>query len=72
MIDTDQSSRICPESYENVDTSNLVQAPSASLVGIGIALVGLILVLFIANAYMYRSSSSELTKALQGIIDSSK
>src|SRR5882672_8696132 len=72
LIDTDQSSRICPESYENVNTSDLVQAPSASLVGIGIALVGLVIVLFIANAYMYRSSSSELTKALQGIIDSSK
>jgi len=72
LIDTDQSSKICPESYEHVDSSNLVQAPSASLVGIGIALVGLIIVLFIANAYMYRSSSSELTKALQGIIDNSK
>jgi len=72
LIDTDQSSRICPESYENVDTSNLVQAPSASLVGIGIALVGLIIVLFIANAYMYRSSSSELTKALDGIVKASQ
>jgi type IV/VI secretion system ImpK/VasF family protein len=72
LIDTDQSSRICPESYENVDTSDLVQPPSASLVGIGIALLGLIIVLFIANAYMYRSSSSELTKALDGIIKSSQ
>jgi type IV/VI secretion system ImpK/VasF family protein len=72
LIDTDQSARICPESYENVDTSNLVQPPSASLVGIGIALIGLIFVLFVANAYMYRSSSSELTKALDGIVDASK
>src|SRR3954462_9590007 len=72
MIDTDRGSKICPESYENVDTSNLVQPPSASLVGIGIALVGLIVVLFIANAYMYRSSSNELTRALQGVIDASK
>jgi type VI protein secretion system component VasF len=72
LIDSDQSSRICPESYENVDTSNLVQPPSASLVGIGIALVGLIIVLFIANAYWYRSSSAELTKALEGIVNASK
>src|SRR5688572_4190920 len=72
LIDTDQSARICPESYENVDTSNLVQPPSASLVGIGIALVGLILVLFVANAYLYKSSSSELTNALNGIIENSK
>jgi type IV/VI secretion system ImpK/VasF family protein len=72
LIDTDQSARICPESYEHVDTSDLVQPPSASLVGIGIALIGLVLVLFIANAYMYRSSSSELTKALDGIIKASQ
>jgi type VI secretion system protein ImpK len=72
QIDTDQSSRICPESYQNVDTSNLVQPPSASLVGIGIALVGLIIVLFVANAYLYRSSSSELTNALNGIIKASQ
>jgi type VI secretion system protein ImpK len=72
LIDTDQSSKICPESYEHVDTSDLVQPPSASLVGIGIALVGLIIVLFIANAYMYRNSSSELTKALDGIIKASQ
>jgi len=72
LIDTDQSARICPESYEHVDTSNLVQPPSASLVGIGIALIGLIIVLFIANAYMYRSSSSELTKALDGIVKASQ
>jgi type VI secretion system protein ImpK len=72
LIDTDQSARICPESYEHVDTSNLVQPPSASVVGIGIALVGLVFVLFVANAYLYRSSSSELTKALDGIIEASK
>src|SRR6266704_4654091 len=72
LIDSDQSSRICPESYENVDTSNLVQAPSASLVGIGIALLGLILVLLVANAYMYHNSSSELTKALEGIAKASQ
>jgi type IV/VI secretion system ImpK/VasF family protein len=72
VIGTDQTARICPEAYENVDTSNLVQPPSASLVGIGIALVGLILVLFVANAYLYKSSSSELTNALNGIIENSK
>jgi len=43
-----------------------------SILIVGIALLGLVVVLFIANAYMYRSSSSELTKALQGIIDASK
>ena len=72
LIDTDQSSKICPESYENVDSSNLVQPPSASLVGIGIALVGLIIVLFVANAYMYHNSSAELTKALEGILKASQ
>jgi type VI secretion system protein ImpK len=68
LIDTDQSARICPEAYENVDLSDLVEPPSASLVGIGIVLVGLALVLFIANVYLYRVSSQQLNDALNAII----
>ena len=58
--DAQASTRICPESYENVNTSNLIQPPAASMVGIGIGLVGAIIVLFVANAFLYRASSREL------------
>jgi type VI secretion system protein ImpK len=67
LIDVDQTSRICPESYEHVNTSNLIEPPSASLVGIGIALVGMAIVLFVANVVLYRSSSAELLRALDDI-----
>lgn len=72
LIDTDQSARVCPEAYENVDLSNLVEPPSASLMGIGIVLLGLVLVLFIANAYLYHDSSKELTTALEKIVSTTK
>jgi len=55
----DQSARICPESYEHVTPAiwcSRQRQPGRDW----IALLGLVIVLFIANAYMYRSSSSEL------------
>jgi type VI protein secretion system component VasF len=69
-IDADQLARICPESYEHVNTANLIEPPGSSLVGIGIALVGLVIVLFVANAYSYKSTSSKLTDSLKSIISS--
>jgi type IV/VI secretion system ImpK/VasF family protein len=60
-------SRIVPEAYEHVDTSNLIQSPGASLLGIAIALVGLTIVLFVANAYLYRTSSHDLNRAVSDI-----
>lgn len=66
-IDADPISRICPENYDNINTANLVEPPGASLVGIGIALVGLIIVLFAANFYLYYSTSSQLRGNLDRI-----
>jgi type VI secretion system protein ImpK len=68
LIEIDQTSKICPESYEHVDTSNLIEPPGASLVGIGIALVGMAIVLFVANVILYKASSDELSGALKTII----
>jgi hypothetical protein len=67
--DVNDSNKICPEAYENVNTSNLVQPPARGLVGIGIGLVGAILVLFVANAFLYKSSSQELQRAVKGVVD---
>lgn len=64
------AARIVPEAYEHVDTSNLIQSPGASLLGIGIALIGLTIVLFLANAYLYRTSSRDLNQAVSEIVDS--
>ena len=67
--DVNDTNKICPEAYENVNTSNLVQPPARGLVGIGIGLVGAILVLFVANAFLYKSSSQELQRAVKGVVD---
>jgi type IV/VI secretion system ImpK/VasF family protein len=60
--------RICPEAYEHVDTRNLIEPPSRHLGAILIAFVGLLLMLFVINAYLYRAASTELSKSLQAII----
>jgi type VI protein secretion system component VasF len=59
--------RICPDAYENVDTRDLVEPPGTKLLGIAIALVGLTLVLFLANAYLYTDNAKELNKSLHSI-----
>ena len=66
-IDVDQSSRICPEAYEHVDTSDLVQPPGAKLVGIAVALLLLIILLFVVNVYLFKSYSHDLMAALSTI-----
>jgi type VI secretion system protein ImpK len=71
-MDADGAGRFCPEAYEHVNTSDLIEPPGRSLVGIAIALVGLAVVLFVANIVMYRSSSTRLNEALTTIQVQSK
>lgn len=68
FTEADQSARIVPEAYEHVNTSNLVTTPSSSLLPLAIAVLGLLVVLFAANTYLFRQSSSSLTNAVQRIV----
>jgi len=68
MMDVDEASRICPEAYEHVDTSDLVQPPGMKLLGIFIALIGMMVVMFVANFFLFRTTASELQAALRKII----
>jgi type IV/VI secretion system ImpK/VasF family protein len=67
-MDADDAARICPEAYQHTDTSNLVAPPGQKLVGIGIALVGLIIAVFVTNFIMFMWFSQDLTMALRKII----
>jgi type IV/VI secretion system ImpK/VasF family protein len=67
-VPLDDASRICPEAYDNVDTRDLIEPPGRKLVGIAIALVGLVVVLFVTNMYLYRDASHGLSQALRKII----
>ncbi len=59
--------RICPDAYEKVDSRDLIEPPGTKLIGIAIALVGLMIVLFFAYGYLYRDASNKLMKALSDI-----
>ncbi len=72
LMDKDDSARLCPEAYENVDTRTLIEPPGAKILGWGIALVGAILVLFAANWVLYSESRGDLTGALEDIRDPSQ
>ncbi|MFW6163809.1 MAG: DotU family type IV/VI secretion system protein [Planctomycetota bacterium] len=68
LMDKDEESRLCPEAYQHTDTRDLVEPPGAKLLGIGIALVGLIIVLFVANIYVFGHSSKVLREAFTDIL----
>jgi len=67
-VDTDIDTRICPDAYENLNTSDLVEPPAVKLVGIAVALVGLIIVLFVSNIFLFRWTSDELVAALRDVV----
>jgi len=62
-----ETQRICADAYEKVDTRDLVEPPGTKLIGIAIALVGLILVLFFTYGWLYHDSSSKLLQALKTV-----
>ena len=62
-MEVNEGSRICPETYENINTSNLVEPPSRTLLGIAIAVMGWMIVLGIANFYLYKYQSDDLSSA---------
>jgi type VI protein secretion system component VasF len=57
--------KICAEAYEKVDTRDLIEPPGTKLIGIAIALVGLIIVLFLTYGYLYHDSSKKLRDSLE-------
>ena len=63
-----ESNRICPDAYEKVDTRDLIEPPGTKLIGMAIALVGLIIVLFFAYGYMYKDASKKLNNSLAQVI----
>jgi len=63
----DRNSVVCPGAYEHVDGRDLIEPPGHKLVGIAIALVGLVIVLFVTNAHLYKEASSDVAKALKRI-----
>lgn len=68
MMDADRSAKICPESYDNVNTSDLVQPPARTLVAVAIVLVGLTATLFAANVALYLDKQGRMKDALGALM----
>ena len=67
MMDPDKRSLICPKAYENVDTRDFIEPPSAKLVGIGITLIALIIIWAVAYCFLFKWTSDDLAESLDVI-----
>ena len=66
-METDKTVRICPETYLNVDTRDLVQPPASKLGGIAIVFAGLCLIVVTVEAYLFHAASISLTDSLTAV-----
>ena len=70
-VDTDVNAKICQESYENVDTRNLVAPPSSKLFVLGIIFICFLVAAIAAYVVIYTSTGSALSVSLDAIIKNS-
>jgi hypothetical protein len=66
-METDKSVRLCPETYLNVDTRDLVQPPTSRLGGIAIVFAGLCLIVVMVEVYLFHAASLSLTDSLTAV-----
>jgi len=67
LMDKDDAARICPEAYEHADARNLIEPPGAKILGILIAFIGLLVVVWGANLVAYKAATKDLESALNAI-----
>jgi type VI secretion system protein ImpK len=71
FLEADARARICPQAYEHTDTRDFTEPPGTKLVGIGIALAGLLIVWFVAYFLLFSSVSNRITGHLDRITNRS-
>jgi type VI protein secretion system component VasF len=69
LVEADQTARICPDTYEGIDTRDLVQPPSSRMVFVGILFLCFALAVGITYVFLYRSASSSLKTSLDHILN---
>jgi type IV/VI secretion system ImpK/VasF family protein len=67
-IDADEAAIITPDTYKHTDTSNLPLPMSASVVPVLITVVGCVVLVVVANFYLFRLASHDLNRALDTIL----
>jgi len=68
LIENDQNARICPETYEKVDTRNLVEFSSSRMVIVGMIFAGFTLAVLISYFLMYRQASKNLNYSMEEVL----
>ncbi len=66
-MDTDKTVKICPETYLNVDTRDLVEPPTSRLGGIAVVFAGLCLIVVMVEIYLFHTASLSLTDSLSAV-----
>ncbi len=64
IVDMDLGKRVVPEAYEHVDTSDLIQPPARSLIGLLVAVVVVIASIIAMSVVLYLKESSNMRGAL--------
>jgi type VI protein secretion system component VasF len=68
LVENDQNARICPETYEGVDTRNLVEPPSTRMVLVGMIFAGFTLAVLISYFVIYRQASRNLNQSIEQVL----
>ncbi len=67
QIDADQSARLCPDAYENVDKRNLTMPAARSVTGLVIAALVMLAFLIVGYVQLFRSAGNQLGASLDAI-----
>jgi type IV/VI secretion system ImpK/VasF family protein len=68
VIEPQQNARLTPEAYGHTDARNLIEPPGVKLATMAIAFVGLCLVVFFVNFYLFHTASRGLAESLAEIL----
>ncbi len=69
MMDADESSRLTPEAYDNVDSRQLQQPVAGSIMGWVIALAAMSVALVVGNFVLYGQAKNTIETSLRAITD---
>jgi type VI secretion system protein ImpK len=67
FLGSDARARLCPQAYEHTNARNFTEPAGTKLVGIGIALAGLLIVWFITYFALFNSTRGRISESLEVI-----
>jgi type VI secretion system protein ImpK len=68
-LDPDETAKVCPDTYESVDTRDLTEPPSKRVVVISLIFLCLTLAALVSYLFLYKMSADELNSSFQAITD---